>query len=61
MSQLFWPDRGLQVPHFGGLAGVGFAKARVARVNSRVVTIENCIVANVDGQNVQAKTETWKL
>lgn len=49
MSQLFWPDRGLQVPHFGGLAGAGFAKARVARVNSRVVIIENCIVANVEG------------
>ena len=60
MSQLFWPDRGLQVPHFGG--GVGFAKVRVAaaRVTSKVTT-ENCI-ANVDRREVKqgiASFESW--
>jgi hypothetical protein len=35
MEQPFTPERGLQVPHFGG--GVGFAKLRVVRVRRRVV------------------------
>ena len=39
-SQLFWPLRGLQVPHFGG---VGLARARVVAVRS--VRMESCILA----------------
>lgn len=40
MSQLFWPERGLQVPHLGG---VGLARARVAAVR-RMVRTEYCIL-----------------
>lgn len=39
MSQLFWPERGLQVPHLGG---VGLASARVATV--RMVRMEYCML-----------------
>lgn len=40
MSQLFWPEMGLQVPHLGG---VGFARARVAAMR-RTVGVKYCIL-----------------
>lgn len=41
MSQLFWPESGLQVPHLGP---VGWARASVAAVR-RMVRAESCILS----------------
>lgn len=50
MSQLFWPERGLQVPHFGA---VGLHRASVAvrriRIEYLISVVGGCFRSWFDG------------